>query len=583
MKTPLGYLLIPLMCCAAAVDATTWHVSPDPLSSIPEPQRLPSISSVTDRVQPGDTVVIHTGIYRETVVFDRGGRPDRPVRVMAAEGAHVIVTGADRISDWKSVTDRPGVFYTHWPHRFITWGRDHTHAGALPVGRAEQVLVEGYALLQAQHTAQLTPGTFTVDMDAQQLTICPVANSVGYEPVQMEHLRVEASVRSAIWVVNAPHIHTKGLIFRYAANHAQEGAVQVKAPHVRFEDCQFERVNGVGLRVEAPEARIYRCTFRDNGYGAFEAVRAHGLRLVGCLIMQNNMKGFDRGWGAVNKIVLSRNVLVDQCRFLRNRGFGLWFDIGNERCTVSRSLFAENEQAGLFYEISISLYAHDNVFIKNGWDAGYGSWGATAGLVLSSSERCRVERNLFFGNHEGLAFREQRRTTPTVISDRERPVWNRDHRIERNLFVANGVHVWGWFAQGDARHWPDSWQTTAPAPINQSGDMAHRYLAVDAEGHPTRARLPDLRLAVDHNLYTALPGGVMWGWGPQWDDHKTYNSLALLRTHLGFEQSGFIVDAVFVDSWNADFRLPDRHPAIRQGCYPARSVPGVRLTERPVR
>ncbi len=578
-------LSLSLVMCATACQANVWQVSPDPLPGVAESVHCATISDAAERARPGDTVLIHTGVYRETVDIQHGGLPGRPIRFCAADGARVVVSGADHITDWTPVPESPGVFRTHWPYRFITWGRDNTHAGALPVGRAEQVHVEGYPLLQVQDATRLAPGTFAVDMEEQALYICPVANSVAYEPVQIQHVRVEASTRSAIWVLNAPYVEVRGVIFRYAANHAQEGAVQVKAAHARFDDCQFERVNGVALRVEGQDARVYRCVFRDNGYGAFEAAGAHGMRLVDCVITNNNVKGYDRGWGAVNKIVLSRDVLVDRCQFLRNRGFGLWFDIGNQRCVVSRSLFADNEQAGLFYEISYSLDAHDNVFIRNGWEAGYGSWGAAAGLVLSSSERCRVERNLFYANYEGLAFREQRRTTPTITSRRERPIWNRDHRIERNLFSANGVHVWGWFAQQDARHWPKG-SATSEHPgtgSDDSGDMACRYIARDAEGQPVGLVLSDLKLTINGNMYATSQRSVLWGWGAQWSAHRTYRKLAELRLHLGFEVNGHMINTPFRDPRNNDFRLPAGHIVLRQGCYPAASVPGVCLSECPVR
>ena len=135
----------------------------------------------------------------------------------------------------------------------------------------------------------------------------------------------------------------------------------------------------------------------------------------------NNTKGFDRGWEAGgDKLVLCRDAVLERSRFVRNRGNGIWFDIGNTNCTVRQCLIADNEDAGIFYEISFRLLAHDNVIVGNGFAATAGAWGAQAGISLSSSPGCVIERNLIAGNREGFNFREQTRSTPT-IEDRAEP------------------------------------------------------------------------------------------------------------------------------------------------------------------
>jgi hypothetical protein len=67
--------------------------------------------------------------------------------------------------------------------------------------------------------------------------------------------------------------------------------------------------------------------FGDNG--------THDLLFTECLVENNNTKGFARGWEAgSDKLVLYRAAVLERSRFLRNRGHGTWFDLGNERCIV---------------------------------------------------------------------------------------------------------------------------------------------------------------------------------------------------------------------------------------------------------
>ena len=59
-------------------------------------------------------------------------------------------------------------------------------------------------------------------------------------------------------------------------------------------------------------------------------------------------------------------MVCENCRFLGNHGVGLWFDVSNVDSTVRHCLFADNEDAGVFYEISYGLHAYDNVAVGNG-------------------------------------------------------------------------------------------------------------------------------------------------------------------------------------------------------------------------
>jgi hypothetical protein len=119
------------------------------------------------------------------------------------------------------------------------------------------------------------------------------------------------------------------------------------------EDCVFERMNSSGAGFGAPDQVVRNCTFQDNGQLGFLAIRAHNLLFTGCTVRNNNTKGFNRQWEAGgDKIVLSRGVVLEKSRFVANHGSGIWFDIGNENCTVRNCLIADNEDAGLFYEIS---------------------------------------------------------------------------------------------------------------------------------------------------------------------------------------------------------------------------------------
>lgn len=564
---------------AAKQDAgRSFHVSQQPLIGIAEKQ-FRTISEAASTVQPGDTVVIHGGVYRETVTVEKSGTPSQLIRFAAAPGERVVVTGADRIIDWKRESDSESIYSTAWDHEFIGWAKDHAYAARAPIGRVEQVFVDNYPMHQVMSEEHLSAGSFFIDEKARRLHIRIADNAYGMTPSIIENLSIEASTRAMLWHVKGDYICTSGIRFRYAANHALMGAATFAGSNGLLENCIFERTNGDGARFEGENIIVRNCIFRDNGFVGFEAVNAHNLRMTDCLIRNNNVKNFDRGWGgAANKIVLSRNVILERSSFIENRGVGIWFDIGNESCIVRNCLIADNENGGIFYEISYGLQAHDNVLIGNGFSGGYGSWGTTGGICLSSSPNSIIERNLIIGNAEGISFREQLRTTPKIGDDkREVPIWNHRETIRRNVIAYNGVQTWGWFAVGDGRHWPRSMRKTVRSDGKPSGDIAADYVAKDPSTQPVGLALEDLKLNMGGNLYYVSPGQQLFNWGPSWEDCKRYTSLDSLRKELGLELGSRTANPSFTDLASRDLRVPARSPAINMGCYPKGNVPGIKL------
>ena len=398
--------------CAATHEVAAHH--PQALDEGPGTTQQPwkTLAGAARRVQAGDVVLIREGVYREHVLIKSSGAPDHPIRFVAAPGDRVVLTGANRLTGWQRVEPERPIYRVTWPHRFITWNQTMTHPDDeyhRLIGRCEQVIVGGYLLRQVLNTNQLAPGSFCVDVTGNSLLVWDTAGR------DLNQSQVEASVRPEILRVEGDYVELHGLRFHYAANMAQHGAVVLAGGHNVMEDCLLESMNSSGAAFLGSNAVVRRCVFRDNGQLGFGASRAHDLLLSECLIENNNTKGFDRGWEAGgDKLVLCRGAVLERSRFVRNRGNGIWFDIGNTNCTVRQCLIAENEDAGIFYEISFSLHAHDNVIVGNGFAPTPGAWGAQAGISLSSSPGCLIERNLIAGNREGFNFREQLRTTSTV-------------------------------------------------------------------------------------------------------------------------------------------------------------------------
>jgi hypothetical protein len=547
-------------------------------------QPFKTISKAAALAQAGDTVRIATGVYREAIRLEQSGTAEKPIRFEAALAANVVVTGADRLTEWRKEPSDAGenVYSTPWPHRFISWSKTSTHPGDdyhKLIGRAEQVFLNGYPLQQVLTRDKLTRGTFFADLEGKRLYVQADNNA----RLGQDSQRVEASVRGTVWDLKGDHVQTRGITFRYGATPAQQGLVRLDGRGAVVEDCIFEGSNAEGAAFHGPDQVARRCVFQDNGQDGFVAARAHRLLMTECLTRNNNTKNFNRDWGGGgNKLCLSRGVVIEKSRFLANRGVGIWFDIGNEDCTVRHCLIADNEGAGIFYEISYGLHAHDNVIVGNGLLSGPGAWGANGAIALSSSPRCVIERNLIVGNKEGFQFREQRRTTDRIDGAKGSPeewVWNHDHAVRSNLMAYNrDAQVWGWFAADDERHWPVALQRPAlPKPDRPKDDLAAEYQAQRKDGVPAGLSLETLNLVFAGNLYAMQPGQGLFGWGPRWARHKQYETLDALRAELKLETGRVIESLPFANTHARDFRLPPDSPALKLGCYPRGEVPGTKL------
>jgi hypothetical protein len=535
-----------------------------------------TIAKAAASVAPGDTVMVHAGTYRERVLIKASGTEEKPIRFLAAPGEWVMVTGADRFKKWTKADPERPIYSIEWPYKFNGWNRSMTHPSDerhAVIGRAEQVWIDGYPARQVLTREQLAPGSFFADVENKTLYAWDSANS------DLNQVTVEAATRSDIWRCEGAYVQLRGFRFRYAANAAQAGAVVLAGKHDLMEDCVIEATNSEGANFLGEDQTVRRSEFRDHGQFGFTANRAHRLLFTDCLVENNNTKNFSRGWAAGGtKLVFCRDVVIEKSRFVRNRGVGIWFDIGNENCSVQNCLVADNEDAGIFYEISYGLQAHDNVLIGNGFANTKGAWGAQAAICLSSSPGCVIERNLMIGNREGFNFREQMRTTPLIDEKGEHAVWNHDEIIRCNLIALNrDAQVAGWFAVEDRRHWPAR-PAENPAVVEAKApqdNLAAEYVAKKQDGQPLGLTLEKLNLRFEKNVYFAAPERRLIQWGPTWMEHKWYDSVEEFQAALGLDEGGKVLEPKFADLLSRNLTLAPGADAAVKSCYPKGSIPGI--------
>lgn len=86
---------------------------------------LATIQAGANAASAGDTVMIHAGVYRETVNVPVSGNAANPIIFQAVPGEEVIVSGADLVSGWSLA---PGVGSNVW-QATVNWDADGNRDG----------------------------------------------------------------------------------------------------------------------------------------------------------------------------------------------------------------------------------------------------------------------------------------------------------------------------------------------------------------------------------------------------------------------------------------------------------------------
>lgn len=148
-SSPLNtfFLLCAGFAASLTAHATEYHVATDGDDQNPGTEDRPfrSIMAAAQVAQPGDTITVHEGTYRERIDPPRGGTgPDARITYRAAPGAEVFIKGSERAYGWEHVQNDTwkviipneefgdfnpynDVLYGDW---YLDRGRDH-HTGAV--------------------------------------------------------------------------------------------------------------------------------------------------------------------------------------------------------------------------------------------------------------------------------------------------------------------------------------------------------------------------------------------------------------------------------------------------------------------
>ena len=585
-------LTLTVVLAAGSLKSATFHVAqqaPNAADNNPGTEQRPwnTISKAASALQPGDTVVVHTGVYRETVTPLHSGTELAPITYGAAPDEKVIVTGADLITGWQREAGEAPIYRVPWTHVFAIDHRrgrpiEHHPEDAPLWGRAEQVMADGHQLLPVATRAELakawqthhqssgpspvlkTPlphlgpafaGAFVADTQHKTLFLWLADGSDPNRHV------VEAATRGLVFGTNPwarpkgfEHVHVRGFTFRYGASLPQRAAVWLHGAHNRLEDCVIEQMAGGGANVNGI---MRHCVVRDCGHTGGGASGDDFLNEED-LWEGNCWKPISRGWDAGGfKMARVNGGVFRRCTFRRNGGPGLWFDIDVRNVVVTDCVFEENEGSGLFIEISRDITVTHNLAVSNAvgvvGQLGGDGW-SSAGMQLGESENCVLTGNTCVGNRDGIALREQG-PRPLRTKDRgEIPFHNCHHVIVGNLCAFNQGYQLGLWYDNAWFGWHPSEKRKYQTPEAWKAHLA----TIPDRIYDPRAQ----SLLLDGNLYWAAPGQSLFLYGVPWrPQHQKFDEIAAFSAATGFDRHSRVADPQLTGLAQGEFRLQPSSPA----------------------
>ena len=351
-----------------------------------------TINKAASIAQPGDTVTVHAGTYREWVKPPRGGTGDsKRITYRAAKGEKVLVKGSEHITSWTQ--QGSGVWQVELPNSFF--GDYNPYAlnisgGWLNYGKwyhRGDVYLNGEAFYEKQTAEELNK--------AEQSWHCRVNDKVtivraNFGKANPNTELAEINVRESIFmpeVTGLRYITVDGFNFMHAAANwappvleLQTGAVGTRmGKHWIIQNCTITNARCVGIilghapgvdynDIDAYGDHIIRNNIiRRCGQAGIAGQKGATRSLIsGNLIEDTNYRKEFGGWETAaikfhNSVdtVISGNLIRGV--FRQEQGaFGIWIDYANQGIRITSNIIYNTQAATVFLEMNHGPTLVDN-------------------------------------------------------------------------------------------------------------------------------------------------------------------------------------------------------------------------------
>ncbi|NDP20811.1 MAG: hypothetical protein GZ091_07000 [Paludibacter sp.] len=403
-----------------------------------------SINKAAQILQPGERVLISSGVYRESVLPKFGGlSANNMISYEAAKGDTVIICGSvilptslfQKSQGWKFGQDENNDVNVWQFNLLPEWFGGYNPFGMLNLPndiewlnykqakmnahfqRRGLIFIDNEKALQVSTPADLSKApnlSFWVEHNGMRIHI---KLPKGKSPSDYKFEATNKEQVFAPTIYGLGYIHIKGITFRHAGNGfpvPQRGMVSTaRGHHWIIEDCTLEWANSVGLDMgneswSTVEQSIIanhvirRNTIRNCGISGLQCSRAKSMLVEDNLFENIGFHDAEHAFesGGI-KFHQAENCLIRRNIFSKiTHAPGLWLDYkSNKNCRITSNLFSEitTARGGIYIEVSRNNCLVDhNIFYKmrsQYWLSGeYGAGGSA--FYTDGSDSINFENNL---------------------------------------------------------------------------------------------------------------------------------------------------------------------------------------------
>lgn len=548
-----------ILCClwmtamfCSPVFATEYYVAgEDPTASDKHPgtkdKPWKTINGNLARIQPGDTIFVRKGTYREQMflwredytfegvtypAFPSGESYSNMIRFIAYPGEDVVIKGSDLVTGWKQYKDNIWV-HENWPHNSQQvicddtllqqiGGRmiDYLHGGAF-LGEKPDEKLNRWPGRKGDGIEDMTAGSFYYDLKTKSLYVWLADNGDPNEHV------MEASVRPFWFRTDVDYLHLSGFRMRYSNITPVVGwpALGIGGSHCVVENVDASYADFGGLSLYGFNSTVLNSKFNHNGCVGIGG-KNWGHRIINCETSYNNYRGWDPYWhaGGMKIIPDAHGWIVSGHVAAHNKGIGIWFDANCSAVIIQNSVAHHNDVVGINYEISEGGVIVNNIVREN---RGYG-------ILVGSSSDTLVAHNLCYRNGgPGIVVNDYNRKTGEYGRESDGLLCTRNNRLWGNILMDNGDPEYA-----TESHWKHGPEMVLPEP----NDRIYGNVS-------------------DYNLFfSSKPKPLFWyGWGK-----NVFTDLAGWQKATGNDKHSRVAKPGF-----ANAEIHDFHPT---GTSPARKL-----------
>jgi len=295
------------------------------------------------------------------------------------------------------------------------WDNGLTKSAPAPAG----IPVSPGESIQAKVNAAAPGASFVIKAGTHyRQTVVPKAGMSFYgEPgTVMDGQGVTAHAFNRGYAPYPSNVRIQGIVIQNYAPPTQMAAVNAGGSKASenttgwvVQDCEIRNNATGGIRV-GTGMQVLRSNVHHNGQigivGIGDSVLVEGNEIA----HNNHLKANDPGFEAGGTKFVQTNRLTLRGNFVHhNYGPGLWKDVDNINTLIEGNRVEDNDQMGIFHEISYAAVIRNNTVARNGFK----SWGWMygAGIMISASPNVEVYGNTVVDNYNGITAVQQNRGT----------------------------------------------------------------------------------------------------------------------------------------------------------------------------